>query len=302
MAKIIDSTNLGYLISKIKAAFWGKSETTQVSIDDTPTANSNNLVKSGGVKSYVDSAIPSDIVQDVTVGGTTVVDSSGTAVIPAIPTDAVKYTSQSLTTAQKTQARTNIGAGTGTYSKPSGGIPASDLASGVIPTVGTLNTANASAQTTSSSESLSGTVNLHKISKTGAFSDLLNVPAFVTAEEQSGSDFPIIGDPSNYYTKAETDAVAELPKVTEDPEGGFVPNVYYAIGSIAGSKTFTLDTSQEKTGIANIYYWTFTTSTPAPTITWPSQITSWYGGAPTIKANTHYEISVLDGVAICVEV
>ena len=41
--------------------------------------------------------------------------------------------SQSLTDAQKTQARANIGAGT--YSKPSNGIPASDLASGVIPTV-----------------------------------------------------------------------------------------------------------------------------------------------------------------------
>jgi hypothetical protein len=47
--------------------------------------------------------------------------------------EAVKYTSQSLNDSQKTQARTNIGAGT--YSKPSGGIPASDLASGVIPDV-----------------------------------------------------------------------------------------------------------------------------------------------------------------------
>ena len=38
---------------------------------------------------------------------------------------------QLLTAAQKAQARTNIGAGT--YSKPNTGIPASDLASGVIP-------------------------------------------------------------------------------------------------------------------------------------------------------------------------
>ena len=49
MAKVIDSTNLGYLISKIKAAFWGKSETTQVSIDSAPTSASTNLVTSGGV-------------------------------------------------------------------------------------------------------------------------------------------------------------------------------------------------------------------------------------------------------------
>ena len=47
--------------------------------------------------------------------------------------DAVKYVSQSLTSEQQAQARTNIGAGT--YSKPSGGIPAADLASGVIPDV-----------------------------------------------------------------------------------------------------------------------------------------------------------------------
>jgi hypothetical protein len=45
----------------------------------------------------------------------------------------VLYTAQTLTTAQKAQARFNIGAGT--YSKPSGGIPASDLADGVIPSV-----------------------------------------------------------------------------------------------------------------------------------------------------------------------
>lgn len=45
----------------------------------------------------------------------------------------LSYDSQGLTDAEKTQARTNIGAGT--YSKPSTGIPASDLASGVIPSV-----------------------------------------------------------------------------------------------------------------------------------------------------------------------
>lgn len=47
--------------------------------------------------------------------------------------NAVLYTPQTLTDSQKTQARTNIGAGT--YSKPSGGIPASDLAAGVIPDI-----------------------------------------------------------------------------------------------------------------------------------------------------------------------
>lgn len=47
--------------------------------------------------------------------------------------NAVKYTPQSLTSAQQQQARTNIGAGT--YSKPQTGIPASDMEAGAIPDV-----------------------------------------------------------------------------------------------------------------------------------------------------------------------
>lgn len=47
----------------------------------------------------------------------------------------------------------------------------------VIPDApGTLNTNNSTAQTVSSSESLSGTIKLHKISKTGSYNDLLNKP------------------------------------------------------------------------------------------------------------------------------
>lgn len=43
----------------------------------------------------------------------------------------VAFEEQTLTTAQQSQARTNIGAGT--YTKPSTGIPLTDLASGVVP-------------------------------------------------------------------------------------------------------------------------------------------------------------------------
>ena len=72
------------------------------------------------------------IVYSISASGTV---SSTTIPIPedsgggSTPSNAVLYVSQSLTTAQKTQARTNIGAGT--YSKPSGGIPKTDLASAV---------------------------------------------------------------------------------------------------------------------------------------------------------------------------
>ena len=53
--------------------------------------------------------------------------------------NAVHFTQQSLTTEQQAQARTNIGAGT--YSKPSGGIPSSDMASAVQTSLGKADTA-----------------------------------------------------------------------------------------------------------------------------------------------------------------
>lgn len=81
--------------------------------------------------------------QDYLVSGTNIKTVNGESIlgsgnIAAGDPNAVKYTEQTLTDAQKTQSRTNIGAGT--YSKPSGGIPASDIASGVIPTVPTVST------------------------------------------------------------------------------------------------------------------------------------------------------------------
>lgn len=49
MTKTVDGSNLGYLIGKIRAAFWAKGDTSELTIDATPTANSTNLVASGGV-------------------------------------------------------------------------------------------------------------------------------------------------------------------------------------------------------------------------------------------------------------
>lgn len=67
---------------------------------------------------------------------------------------------------------------------------------------------------------------------------------------------------------------------------------------ITGQCSFSLVTEGgddiENEDIIEHYYWTFDTGNAAPTITWPSLITSWYGGSvPTIQANKHYEVSVL---------
>ena len=158
-------------------------------------------------------------------------DLNNTPTIPTVPTISTDIsadaTSDTKTASPKAVKTFVEGKGYGTYSKPSGGIPATDLASAVQtslgkadtalqsytetdPTVpawakasskptytasevgalpsttvipdapGTLNTDNSTAQTASSSEALSGTIKLHKVSKTGSYNDLLNKPTIPT--------------------------------------------------------------------------------------------------------------------------
>lgn len=88
---------------------------------------------------------------------------------------------------------------------------------------------------------------------------------------------------------------------TSEPSGGMLPNREYQLGTLSGNTTFTL--AAGTSGVTNHYFWSFDTGSTAPTITWPSGITSWYGGsAPTINASKHYEVSVLNGVAVVMEV
>ena len=68
---------------------------------------------------------------------------------------------------------------------------------------GTLDTNNADAQNTSSSEALSGTVKLHKVSKTGSYNDLLNKP---TIPDVSNFITKSVNDLTYYYTKTDVDS------------------------------------------------------------------------------------------------
>ena len=101
----------------------------------------------------------------------------------------------------------------GGYIKPSNGIPASHIASGVIPTESTvsgwgftknaapgkLTTTSTTALSTATNEALSGNISLHKIAKTGTYSDLVGKP-----------DLPMAAyfNPANetmYFFKSTTD-------------------------------------------------------------------------------------------------
>ena len=87
---------------------------------------------------------------------------------------------------------------------------------------------------------------------------------------------------------------------TEQPSGGFLPDVVYKLGTISGTVTFAL--ASPVVGNLNHYFWTFDTDSTAPTITWPSGITWADGTGPTVAASKHYEISILDGIATFAEV
>lgn len=76
----------------------------------------------------------------------------------------------------------------------------------------------------------------------------------------------------------------------------------YQYGTLSGDTTFPALATPSDLTVAHVYCWTFTTPATAPTITWPSAITSWAGGsAPTINASKSYEVSVMDGFATIIE-
>lgn len=181
MTKVIDSTNLGYLISKMKAAFWPKSDTVTIGLDNVPTANSDNLVKSGGVytalsdkyekpatgipaadiesgvipdavsanptvpsgttptaltglkigSNYYDVEAGGGAVTDVTVGGTSVVDANGVAVVPAIP--AVPTISTDISTDKASTTKT--ASPSAVYSEVHPAVQSSQPVGGMLPNV-----------------------------------------------------------------------------------------------------------------------------------------------------------------------
>ena len=93
----------------------------------------------------------------------------------------------------------------------------------------------------------------------------------------------------------------KVPLASTIPSGGMLPNVVYNLGTLSSNTTFTLAAPTDNT-ILNHYYWTFNTGSTVPTITWPTGII-WAGDnlTPTIVANKHYEVSVINNVATYID-
>ena len=145
---------------------------------------------------------------------------------------------------------------------------------------------------------------LHKISKTGSYNDLVDAPTNLEVTTNKVTAITSTNTNTQYASAKATYDEIHPAIITTGGDSATItvePNVLYRFGTLTGTKTFALATPGDSS-VVNHYYWTFDTSTTTPTITWPSGLT-WYGGsAPTLSVSKHYEISVINGIAISMEV
>lgn len=222
--------------------------------------------------------------------------------------DAVLYTPQELTPEQKQQARMNIGAtapevfwaeyGVATYQQINDAINAKKL---VLVLYGASVYVLTAIQASSIVFSCAQSFYLYRVSVNN--NDVWSSNSYtmeVTANRVntiSGNETATDKYPS---AKAVYDAVNPAIESIQ-PAGGMLPNVLYNFGQLSNNIAFLLGTISDAS-IVNHFYWIFETGSSVPTITWPAGL-SWFGGsAPQIAANKHYEISVLNGVGVAMEV
>ena len=211
-----------------------------------------------------DLSLKADKVSDATQGNLAALDSSGNLTDSGISSNNIVQKSQTsgLLKNDGTVDTTQYG----TYSKPAGGIPKTDLATAVQTSLGLADTA---VQTETD-------------------------PVF-SASAAAGITS---SDISDWDGKAEPTPVVDASTIPSSME----PNKLYKYGTLSGDTVFPPFATPTDQTIANVYWWKFTTPSTAPNITWPAGITAWAGGsAPTINASKSYEVSVMDGLALIVE-
>ena len=111
---------------------------------------------------------------------------------------------------------------------------------------------------------------------------------------------------SSYYPSVPAVYGFVKPTVqSAQPATGLKPNVLYRLGEIDGEVAITFATPDDA-NVENEYKLTFDTGGTVPDITFPNGVT-WAGnclsdGVPSLSANKHYEVSVMDGYGIIVEI
>lgn len=187
--------------------------------------------------------------------------------------------------------QTSLGKADTAYQKPSGGIPASDMASGVIPDPVTANPTVPSGTTPATLSGLKVGDNYYNV-PSGGGGGVSDVTLGGTSVVSSGvAVLPAYPTVPTISTDIETDKASNTK--TASPKAVY-DEVHPAVGSSqpAGGMlpnvfydlgTLSGDTtfafaSPSDNTIENEYMFEFTTPSTAPTITWPNAITGWSGG------------------------
>jgi hypothetical protein len=166
----------------------------------------------------------------------------------------------------------------GTYSKPSTGIPKSDLASAVQTSLG-------KADTALQSEQYKGTVTSVKINGATKTPNANGVVDLGTIEGGGGSS----SGGSGVY--------AEVNHGTSDTTFELTPNTFHVWDEVA---SLDLSFGDETAGVANEYLFQFMSGSTATTLTLPD--VNWANNSePTIAENKIYQISVLKGLGSVLE-
>lgn len=195
----------------------------------------------------------------------------------------------------------------GTYSKPSTGIPKTDLENDVQ---NALNKAENAASkdkvgdmdvlpTQGFFEQSNGAVYALPNSSTGDEDDILlsrDTVKTINGESIFGSgNIEISGGGSS---SGGSGAYSEVNHGTSDTTFSLTPNTFHIWDEVA---SLTLDLGSETSGVANEYLFQFTSGATATSLTLPDDI-KWVNDAPpTIESNMIYQVSILKGLASVLE-
>lgn len=221
-------------------------------IDDTPTSGSDNLITSDGVYNAISnkvdkvgSSTDNAVVRfDGTSGN---IQNSGVTINDSDHVTAVKFIKSGGTSSQFLKADGSVDSTSyGTYSKPSGGIPKTDLASAVQTSLGKADTALQSfteTDPTVPSWAKASTKPTYTASEVGALPATTSIPS-KTSDLTNDSNFPSDANyvhTDNNYTTTEKNKLNGIAAGAEVNQNAF-SNVKVGSTTIAAdSKTDTLE-------------------------------------------------------------
>lgn len=197
---------------------------------------------------------------------------------------------------------------TGTYSKPSTGIPKTDLASAVQTSLGKADTA---IQSTSFGK-------LIDLAVVKGFESAQRGTVYALPDEATGDEDDILLSSSSVKTingtsifgsgdivisggggsSSGSGAYAEVNHGTSDTTFTLTPNTFHVWDEVSA---LTLTLGSETTGVANEYLFQFTSGATATSLTLPNDIKWANDSAPTIEPNMIYQVSILKGMASVLE-